>query len=462
MTDDLKTSLIGARWQGISRVVLAHIDALAAQGSYDDDVRSVLGGAAENVALGEPQAGTMLRAVVSFDQHLDALAPLQMRGAATMGRSAIDVGQTVGRMLLRTSLVRVGVRTTDLIDALLSLANAHVVTMLPIHAAGQPLQPTTFANLLGATTGPLLRCLDQIELALVHVNQCPMGAAAGTSARFAPDRLDIARRLEFDRPLANVYDAVSSVDHLLAAIAAMDSGVLAVERFLRELQQVMLAIPEGFIFTDGAIETLPDMPQLRRAIPLDGAIRLGRDAASLLASARASVFSLDAGPQLDFDAALSATLHASDAVQGLMDHVRLLADGEFEINRAILGNRSGKGYLTSSDIIDFLVIEEGIGPGDARLIAQRVLALVRDQGLEIAAIDREMIDRAGLLVVGREIGIEFETLSKYLAPRRFLENRTALGAPSPEATRAWIRHESQRAKVHRDALNGRPFADRTS
>ena len=127
----------------------------------------------------------------------------------------------------------------------------------------------------------------------------------------------------------------------------------------------------------------------------------------------------------------------------LATEVRALCEGGFEVNRAALGNRAGKGYLTSSDIVDFLVIEEGISPGDARLIAERVLAQIRDRGLEIAAIDREMIDMAGLLIVGREIGIEFETLSKYLAPRRFLEGRTALGAPSPDSSRDWIKTESR-------------------
>ncbi len=455
MTDDSKTAHIDARWQAIARVVLAHIDALAAQGSFDDEVRSALAGAAENVALGEPHTGTMLRAIASFDERLDALAPAQMRGAAAMGRSAIDVGQTVSRMLLRTSLVHLGLKAADLIEALLRLASAHVVTMLPIHAGGQPLQPTTFAGLLGGTTGPLLRALDQIELALQQVNQCPMGGAAGTSARFAPDRADMAQRLDFSRPVPNVYDAVSSVDYLLIIVAAMDTGVMAVARFLKELQQLMLAIPEAIVFADSSVEALPEAPQLRRAASFDAAIRLEKRASSLLAAARASILSLDPGPQLDLDDALSSTQNASDAASGLMESVRALADGGFEINRAILGNRAGKGHLTSSDIVDFLVIEEGIGPSDARLIAQRVLTLVRDQGLEIAAVDREMIDRAGLLIVGREIGIEFETLSKYLAPRRFLENRTGLGAPSPDSTRDWITRETHRAKEHREALTAR-------
>jgi hypothetical protein len=78
--------------------------------------------------------------------------------------------------------------------------------------------------------------------------------------------------------------------------------------------------------------------------------------------------------------------------------------------------------------------------------------MVKDRGLEIAAIDREMVDSAGLLVLGRQIGIEFETLSKYLAPRRFLENRTAEGAPAPNSTRKWLKDETVRLNQRRATI----------
>jgi hypothetical protein len=124
------------------------------------------------------------------------------------------------------------------------------------------------------------------------------------------------------------------------------------------------------------------------------------------------------------------------------------------VNRAVFGNRAGRGHVTSSDLAEFLIVEEEIAPGDARIIAGRVLAMIRDKGLEISAIDRETIDAAGLLVLGREIGIEFETLSKYLAPRRFLEQRTADGAPAPNAIRAWLKQESDRLAERKTAIDG--------
>ena len=45
-----------------------------------------------------------------------------------------------------------------------------------------------------------------------------------------------------------------------------------------------------------------------------------------------------------------------------------------------------------------------------------------------------------MMVIGRELKVEFEAISRYLAPRRFIERRTAVGAPSPDAVRTFVAH----------------------
>ena len=48
-----------------------------------------------------------------------------------------------------------------------------------------------------------------------------------------------------------------------------------------------------------------------------------------------------------------------------------------------------------------------------------------------------------MMVIGRELKVEFEAISRYLAPRRFIERRTAVGAPSPATMRTYIQHRKQ-------------------
>ncbi|HRA48697.1 MAG TPA: hypothetical protein PK819_11575, partial [Thermomicrobiales bacterium] len=102
-----------------------------------------------------------------------------------------------------------------------------------------------------------------------------------------------------------------------------------------------------------------------------------------------------------------------------------------------------RNFSTSSDLADFLIIEEHLAPAEAEQIAAITIQRARDQGLEAAGITANLIDGAALMVIGREMKVEFEAISRYLAPRRFIERRTALGAPSPAGMRTWIQHRKQ-------------------
>jgi argininosuccinate lyase len=93
------------------------------------------------------------------------------------------------------------------------------------------------------------------------------------------------------------------------------------------------------------------------------------------------------------------------------------------------------------ELADYLMLEEQIPPAQARAMTGRVMAQLKDEGLETSGITSAMIDSAGMLVLGRELGVEFESLSKYLAPRRFIERRAGLGGPAPMATREWLTRE---------------------
>ncbi len=338
--------------------------------------------------------------------------------------------------------------------AIHGFAAAHVVTMLPAYSGNQPVQPSTLANLLGGVTGPILRAVTRIEHALREVNESPMGGGSVASYRFAPEREAMASRLGFDRPVENVYDAVSAVDYLRSTADALDAVAAPIAILARELELLLLTVPESLAFPEDALERLPDAPQVRIPEPVVKLMQGVQRVRSLATAVRDWTATAGTGPRLHLDDPLDDLLAAGSYGCSLLRDAQSLFRGAFEVNRAALGNRAGKGYLTSSDIVDFLVIEEGIAPGDARLITGRLLAQIKDRGLEIAAIDREMVDAAGLLVLGREVGIEFETLSKYLAPRRFLENRTGLGSPSPSATRNWLRSEADQIEEHRRVISG--------
>jgi argininosuccinate lyase len=150
------------------------------------------------------------------------------------------------------------------------------------------------------------------------------------------------------------------------------------------------------------------------------------------------------GPQL---ASLGRIFYGFDAIAteatGLVSDVAHFLEDGLIVNAAYFSNRAGRSFSTSSDLADFLILEEQLLPGEAEQIAALTISRARDQGLEAAGITVDLIDGAALMVIGRELKVEFEAISRYLAPRRFIERRTALGSPSPESMRRFVHHRRQ-------------------
>jgi len=121
------------------------------------------------------------------------------------------------------------------------------------------------------------------------------------------------------------------------------------------------------------------------------------------------------------------------------------------VNRAYLANRAGRDFATSNDLAAFLMTEEQLPPSVARDIAGLTLRRLNEESLEISAIMPDHVDMAAMMVIGRELKVEMETLGRWFAPRRFLERRLVEGSPAPSKTREWI--EKERA-VNQQAIDG--------
>ncbi|CAN5779753.1 hypothetical protein BH23CHL5_BH23CHL5_23260 [soil metagenome] len=455
MTGSMDETMSGrygqAIWWTLGGVFTAHVDGLLREGIIDGDAHIDVVNTIASVGPATPPAGSLLQWAREFEDRVDALCPPRVKGVVRTGRGTPETIQTVARLLVRRHLVVVGLEAESMMEALLSMAGAHVATMLPAYARSEPVQPTTLAHFLGGTTGSLSRASDGLRHATEVVNQSPMGSVAMASSRFAPERRKIAAALEFDGIVVNTFDAVAAVDYLAISARSIGTVAMSIDRLLRAIEEWIRAVPEAFVVSDEHVGRLSDVPQFRLPAlfaPLrDAVAEITMRVDGIEAWTRRAEY----GPQLHFDLPLMALVEAGERCVEALDIARTLLTEAITVNRAVLGNKAGKAFLTMSDLVDFLILEEQIAPGDAQIIAARVLGMVRDQGIEIAAITREIVDAAGLLVIGREIGIEFEAPSRYLAPRRFIESRNAEGGPAPAEMRRWIAEEQRRAASRRAA-----------
>ncbi len=437
-------------WEAIGDVVAAHAVMLRDAAVLDDAAAEAVLTALDGVRRGDPPGAGPTTLVVAFDERLDALTATRAPGSATLGRGRADTAATAIRIVLRAALLDLLAATATLRLALLDLADAHVFTLVPAYGEGRPLQPTTLAHYLGGAVGPLGRAASRLRAGLAEANRSPLGAVALASTGVGIDREATARMLGFDGPVVSTFDAVAAIDHLSAALDPAAALAAAVGRFLADLQTWLRAEPGSVRLAArwlAAADT--SLPQFLPAAGLDrlaaGAIEIGSDAAAAVRLAETIPYG-PVGGALDRPAerALAVLALARDLAS---ETAALVAEG-LEINRAHFASRAGRDHVTTGELAALLIEGEGLDPAAARAIAAAVARTAIDQGLEASGITPQAIDAAALATIGRELGVEIERLGAFLAPRRFLERRTALGAPSPAATRDWL--ELERTRVLAD------------
>jgi len=437
-------------WRDLGRVVAAHVVMLRDEAILDDAGAAAVLTALDGVRRGEPPAAPSLAALIAaFDRRLDAQVPAGVAGAAAIGRARADMLATLVRLATRGRLLAAAERLEALRDALLELAGAHAVTLMPAFSEGQPAQPTTLGHYLGGVIAPLGRAGARLRGVYAEVNRSPLGAAALAGPGFAVSRERVAALLGCDGPVPNTFDAVAAGDELAAAAALVGGVAATVGRFVEELLRWLRVEPTSVRLGDEWLGGEPALPHLRPPVGLHdlavAARQIAADGMALVAFAQAAPYE----PLIATNEAIYAPLgRLLDRGAALLTRATGLISTGLDVNRAYLANRSGRALTTTSDLADFLMVEEQLAPAAARNIAALTVSRAAAQGLEAGGITPELVGAAALTVIGRELGIEFETLGRFLAPRRFVERRTATGAASPAATRAYL--ELERARLAAD------------
>ena len=258
------------------------------------------------------------------------------------------------------------------------------------------------------------------------------------------DREGAAANAGFDGVIEDTFDAVSAVDHLAAVVESLRATAHPMGRFMHETATLYRTDPTSLVLNDASPQMRSELPQHTVIPAFDEMSRLAIDLAAVLETLDRWIAHVPLEPMGEMSQPLERFLLAFDVAGKLIDRFLIFLNREIAFNRAYLAKRANRNHTTIGELADFLMLEEQIPPLPAREMAARVMGQLRNEGVKTSGITSAMIDAAGMLVLGRELGIEFETISRYLAPRRFIERRAGFGGPAPIATRAWLTGEQQR------------------
>lgn len=374
------------------------------------------------------------------DIHMHVEAALKARigepaGRLHTARSRNDQVATDLRLFLRKSLDQLDLALADLLQALIERGEAEAETLMPGYTHLQAAQPVTFGHHLLAYAEMLERDRGRLADCRQRMNESPLGAAALAGTSFPIDRAMTAEALGFARPMRNSMDAVAARDCVLEFLAA--GGILATH-LSRLAEEIVIWMSEGFRFirlSDAFTTGSSIMPQKRNP----DAAELVRGKAGRILGAFTSLAVTVKGLPMTYGKDMQEDKEPLfDAVDNLA--LMLAASAgmlrDMTVERAAMRAACAKGFLTATDLADWLVRVLGLPFRQAHHITGQLVQQAEAQDCDLAELSL-----AAMQAVEPKIhaGV-FDVLSV----ERSVASRTSFGGTAPDLVRAAAKAARQR------------------
>lgn len=377
------------------------------------------------------------------------------RAEVTMGTAYEEVSVTAMRMVLRDRVLNWASALLDLREAIREMAGGNLTTLLLATANGQVVQPTSLGHYLTGHLAHLGRSMERIVEAYTRLNQSPLGSLSGVSTAMPVRRSREAELLGFNGIVDSTFDAIASADVFtepvgIASIFATETMRLVNDLSYWSRDDVGVLTPgDELVHSPGA------QPQRRDPAVLDHL----RGSLARLVATPATVSALLANQQmLGSEVTRYQVFFEADEALGQGELICRLLSRVIRtsvVNRSMFANRSHRGFSTSSELADLLMVDLQLGVDQARSLAERIVVEWTQQGGEATNLTTEFVDRVALREIGRELGIEQEMLAKCLSPKRFVERRDVPGGPAPRAVNAALDRVTFALRRDREWLDDR-------
>ena len=338
-------------------------------------------------------------------------------------RSRNDQVATSFKMWVRDELDTLLILIKNLQASIIKQAEAHINTILPGFTHLQPAQPISLAHHLLAYVEMLGRDRTRLEDAKNRLNKSPLGAAALAGTSFPIDRFYTAKALGFDNPMENSIDAVSDRDFVLEILS--NASIIMVH-LSRLAEEVVIWSSPGFNFI-----TLPDsfstgssiMPQKRNP----DAAELIRGKTGRVSSAFNNVLTMLKGLPLAYSKDMQED---KEPFFDAIDNLKLclsVSEGlikEISFNVDEMKKMAELGYITATDIADWLVKECNIPFRDAHSITGRVVKYAEKNNLTLEEVSLNEFKK-----IDKRIN---NNILKVLTLKNSLESRNSYGGTAPK------------------------------
>ncbi|MFI4988220.1 MAG: argininosuccinate lyase [Alphaproteobacteria bacterium] len=417
----------------------AHAAMLAATGIISKrDGHSIargLGQILEEIESGRFRFSKALEDIhMNVEQRLAALIG-EPAGRLHTARSRNDQVATDFKLWVRDAIDALAPALQALQAALLAQAERHAATLMPGFTHLQPAQPVTFGHHLMAYVEMFGRDRGRLADCRARLDECPLGAAALAGTSFPIDREMTAKALGFARPAANSIDAVSDRDFALeflgtAAMAGVHLSRLAEEIVIWSSDQFRFVALSDAFTTGSSImpqKKNPDAAELVRA----KAGRLIGNLTGLLIVMKGLPLTYGKDMQEDKVPVFESADVLALALAAMTGMVR-----DMTVNEAAMRAALGNGFITATDLADWLVRARGLPFRAAHHATGRLVRLAEARGCRL-----DQLSLAEMRAIEPRVS---EEVFEVLRVERSVESRTSFGGTAPAEVRLAVARAKER------------------
>ncbi|MFA4135652.1 MULTISPECIES: argininosuccinate lyase [unclassified Brevibacillus] len=419
----------------------AHLIMLREQELLTDDEAKRIAGALCGIEMEELRqshyTGQFEDLFFQVESRLLELAP-DVAGNLHLARSRNDMGITIYRMVLREKLLVTLTSALYLKEHLLLFANEHVDTIMIGYTHTQQAQPTTMAHYIMAATDMLSRDIKRLIQAYHTVNRSPMGAAALTTSGFAISRERMRELLGFDELVENSYDAVCGADYLGEVATAVQLAAINLGRTVQDMLLWCTQEFAGLKVASPYVQISSIMPQKRNPVSFEHMRSLLSSAAGNATTVLTMMHNTPFGDIVDTEDDMQPYAWRSMGVLEQMYRLMASVVGTMEVNKDVLLERAKGSFATVTELADTLVRTDQLSFRKSHHIVSRVVKESMSEQLAANQISLELVNRAAIEVIGRELSLTAEELRLALDPVHFVMIRKLPGGPNPEEMKRMI------------------------
>ncbi len=406
---------------------LAHVEMLSRQGILTEEeknqIREGLEGILADVKKGSLEITSEYEDIHSF---VEAVLTERIGDAGKKlhtGRSRNDQVALDMKLYVRDEIDALKELVEELLEALLSIMEENLDTVMPGFTHLQKAQPVTLAHHVVAYFEMFLRDLDRLTDIRKRMNTCPLGAGALAGTTYPLDRVCTAQLLGFDGPTRNSMDSVSDRDYVIELLSALSTVMMHLSRFSEEI--ILWNSNEyRFVEIDDAYSTgssimpqkkNPDIAELVRG-------KTGRVYGALM-SILTTMKGIPLAYNKDMQEDKELTFDAIDTVKGCLAlFTGMISTMKFR--KDVMERSAARGFTNATDAADYLV-NHGVPFRDAHGIIGRLVLLCIDRGISLDELPLE--DYKAVCPVFEE------DIYRAISLKTCVEMRNTIGAPGPEA-----------------------------